>query len=197
MGFFAFKILKLIQVLNTITKGGLVKIVQMDISKLATDPNNARKHDEKNIDAIKGSLLNFGQQKPLVVTKEGVILAGNGTYRAAKELGWKNIAVHVTDLDGFNATAFALADNRSAELASWDDNLGDVISSLQEFEFNVSSIGFSKEDIAKLTAGFEFKDPGGVNMSEDKFEIRIICRDEAEQQDLFLELRDRGFKVKA
>lgn len=169
----------------------------MEISKLIPDPNNVRKHDRKNIDAIKGSLAKFGQQKPIVVTKEGIVLAGNGTLEAAKELGWKNISVHISDLEGFNATAFAIADNRASELASWDDGLSKALKSLQFENFDVNVIGFSEEDMKKLGAEFEFKDNEKMDMSEDKFDIKIICRDEAEQQDLFLELRDRGFKVKA
>jgi len=168
----------------------------MNIADLVSDPNNVRKHDTKNIEAIKGSLIKFGQQKPIVVTKEGIVLAGNGTLQAAKEIGWDKISVHVTDLEGFNASAFAIADNRTSELASWDDGLAESLKSLQAENFDISLIGFSKEDLESLTAEFEFKDKD-INMSEEKFEIKVICKDNAEQEDLFLELRDRGFKVKA
>jgi hypothetical protein len=103
----------------------------MNIADLVSDPNNVRKHDTKNIEAIKGSLIKFGQQKPIVATKDGIVLAGNGTLQAAKEIGWDKISVYVTDLEGFNASAFAIADNRTSELASWDDGLAESLNSLQ------------------------------------------------------------------
>ena len=93
---------------------------------LSLDPANVRKHSAKNLDAIKASLRRFGQQKPIVVDAKGIVLAGNGTLTAAKALGWKEIQIVRTDLAGVQATAFGIADNRSAELAEWDEKLGDV-----------------------------------------------------------------------
>ena len=60
---------------------------------VSIDPANLRLHDDENIAAIKGSLARFGQRKPIVVNREGnVIEAGNGTWAAAKSLGWPKIA---------------------------------------------------------------------------------------------------------
>ena len=83
------------------------------IEALREDPKNARAHPDKNLDAIKDSLTTFGQQKPIVVSRDGIVIAGNGTLRAA-------LACVVTDLDADRARGFALADNRTAELAEWD-----------------------------------------------------------------------------
>lgn len=117
------------------------------ISALVFDPANARKHDDKNLDAIKGSLSRFGQQKPIVVGKNNVVIAGNGTLAAAKALGWDKIDVVRTELTGPEATAFALADNRTAELASWDDEiLGKTLQALQEDGFPIADIGFDPGD---------------------------------------------------
>ena len=70
---------------QTEAAGLVVKRVPLD--SVHPDPANARRHDERNVDAIKGSLARFGQQKPLVVDQANVIRAGNGTYGAAKALG--------------------------------------------------------------------------------------------------------------
>jgi ParB-like chromosome segregation protein Spo0J len=90
------------------------------VSELMHDPANVRKHDERNIAAIKSSLARFGQQKPIVVDANGIVRAGNGTLFAAKELGWEWIECVQSELSGSEATAYAIADNRSAELAEWD-----------------------------------------------------------------------------
>lgn len=97
-----------------------MQILEIDIDNLYQDPNNVRLHDDKNLDAIKGSLKKFGQQKPIVIDRDNIIIAGNGTQQAAKSLGWKTISCVRSSLENFDKMAYALADNRSAELATWD-----------------------------------------------------------------------------
>jgi ParB-like chromosome segregation protein Spo0J len=128
-----------------------MKIERINVAELSLDPSNVRKHDRKNLDAIKASLRKFGQQKPIVVDAKGIVLAGNGTLTAAKELGWTDIEATRTTLHGVEATAFAIADNRSAELAEWEeDKLGEVLRSLQDGGFDLASIGYSKSDFDSL-----------------------------------------------
>lgn len=118
-------------------------IEKVSVDHLLFDPANARTHDKKNLAAIKGSLRKFGQQKPIVVNSKGEVVAGNGTLAAAKALGWQEIAVVRTSLEGVDATAFALADNRTAELAAWDEEiLGKTLQSLRELDFPIADIGF-------------------------------------------------------
>jgi len=115
----------------------------VSLDKIMTDPNNARKHDRKNLDAIKASLAKFGQQKPIVVDEKSIVLAGNGTLAAARELGWETITVVRTSLTGYDAMAFALADNRTSELAEWDQPiLGTQLAALQDLEFDLADMGF-------------------------------------------------------
>ena len=89
----------------------------VEINTLLLDPANVRSHDEKNLNAIKASLNRFGQQKPIVVDRLGTVIAGNGTLVAAKSLGWSSINIVKTELSGPDAVAYAIADNRTAELA--------------------------------------------------------------------------------
>jgi DNA modification methylase len=93
-----------------------------DVASLTEDPKNARNHGEENLAAIEASLRAHGQRKPIVV-KDGVVLAGNGTLRAARELGWKTLACVEYEGPEALARAYAIADNRSAEQATWDPEL--------------------------------------------------------------------------
>ena len=77
-----------------------LEIERVPLDSLHPDPANTRAHDERNLEAIQGSLARFHQQKPIVVDHDGVIRAGNGTYEAAKALGWETIDVVRTDLEG-------------------------------------------------------------------------------------------------
>ena len=126
-------------------------IETIDITDISQDPANVRKHSRRNLDAIKASLRAFGQQKPIVVDDRNVILAGNGTYEAAKELGWSEIQIVRTRLTGTSAVAYAIADNRTAELAEWDDTaLAEQLRALQSEEFDVEAAGFTGEEIDQM-----------------------------------------------
>jgi ParB-like chromosome segregation protein Spo0J len=127
-----------------------MNIETLRILELTPDPNNARQHDDKNLKAIMGSLKEFGQRKPIVITEAGVIVAGNGTVQAAKRLGWLEIqAVKVpSEWTAQQTKAFALADNRTAELASWDHQiLNNQLQELKEQDFNIEVLGFSLNSV--------------------------------------------------
>ncbi len=130
-----------------------MKIERINVTELSLDPSNVRKHDRKNLDAIKASLRKFGQQKPIVVDAKGIVLAGNGTLTAAKELGWTEIEITRTTLQGVEATAFAIADNRTAELAEWDDDgLAKVLELLKVEDADLfAATGYDAEEVDKMS----------------------------------------------
>jgi hypothetical protein len=124
-----------------------MKLETLRIADLTPDPQNARQHDDKNLKAIMGSLKEFGQRKPIVITEAGVIVAGNGTVEAAKRLGWLDIEVVRVPADWTDAQvkAFAIADNRTAELANWNQEvLTSQLLELEQFDFDLEALGFDK-----------------------------------------------------
>jgi ParB-like chromosome segregation protein Spo0J len=173
-----------------------MKIERINVAELSLDPSNVRKHDRKNLDAIKASLRKFGQQKPIVVDAKGIVLAGNGTLTAAKELGWTEIEITRTTLQGVEATAFAIADNRSAELAEWDDSLADVLKSLSEADVDLTQLGFSDSDLDELS--------GKQDANESKNDVEIVsaleviaeCESEDQQKLAYDLLTEKGFKCR-
>lgn len=176
-----------------------MKIEKIAIDKLLLDPANARKHGQKNLDSIKGSLAKFGQQKPIVVNADNVIVAGNGTMQAAKELGWKEINIVRTDLKGSDITAFGIADNRTSELAEWDDEvLQELLEGLKAEDFDLSAIGFDIDDInemlgdknkAGLTDPDEVPEPPKVPITKlgDIWQLgshRLMCGDSTDTEQI-------------
>jgi len=121
------------------------------IEGLNLDPANARLHPEKNLAAIRASLHRFGQRMPIVVQKDGMVVrAGNGRVAAARELGWTHIAAVVVDEKDVEAVAFAIADNRTAELAEWDEEaLAKLIRSLGA-DVELADIGFTDSEVEQL-----------------------------------------------
>lgn len=121
-----------------------IKTVQ--ISTLEFDAENARKHSNANIESIKHSLTKFGQRKPIIVHK-GTVIAGNGTLQAAMELDWTQITISEVpeDWSDDTAKAYALADNRSSELAEWDNSiLAAQLLELDEMGWDVTELGFTQ-----------------------------------------------------
>jgi ParB-like chromosome segregation protein Spo0J len=122
------------------------------IDSVHLDPSNVRRHSQKNIEAIKSSLLRFGMQRPIVVDAGGKVLAGNGTLQAAMELGWTEIDIVRSDLTGADASAFAIADNRTAELAEWDEvALAEMLESLRvDSDALLASTGFDDAAVSSM-----------------------------------------------
>lgn len=121
--------------------------LQAPIDSLHQLPGNPRRGD---VDAVAASLQRFGQRKPIVAKADGTITAGNHTWQAAKQLGWDSIAVVRVDDDDATASAFALADNRTAELGSYDDGLLlDLIQSIDDKEL-LADTGWSDDAVADL-----------------------------------------------
>ena len=176
-----------------------MKVESVPIATLSQDPANARKHDDKNLESIKASLRRFGQQKPIVVDSSNVVRAGNGTLAAATALGWESINVVQTDLQGSEATAYAIADNRTAELAEWDESvLAASLSSLADVDETwLSDLQFSEKELAELVASTQEQeiiedevpdlttDP--VTQTGDLWilgEHRLLCGDSTDKKDV-------------
>jgi DNA modification methylase len=171
-----------------------MKIETLQIKDLTPDPNNARQHDEKNLKAIQGSLNQFGQRKPIVITEAGVIVAGNGTVEAAKRLGWLEIqAVRVPgDWTPEQTKAFALADNRTAELAAWSPEV--LASQLVELEaagFEIEEFGFEKIEVAEEARPIVEDEipelaPKRVALGDvwQLGEHRVMCGDSTKEEDV-------------
>jgi DNA modification methylase len=171
-----------------------MNIETLRILELTPDPNNARQHDDKNLKAIMGSLKEFGQRKPIVITEAGTIVAGNGTVEAAKRLGWLDIEVVRVPSDWTDAQvkAFAIADNRTAELANWNQEV--LTSQLLELEaegWELAEFGFEPlempdEDKPIIEDEIPESAPGRVALG-DVWQLgrhRVMCGDSTKPEDV-------------
>jgi len=177
-----------------------LRVEKVGVDTLHLDPNNARKHGARNLSAIKGSLLEFGQIKPIVVRND-IVIAGNGTLTAARMLGWEMVDITRADhLSHTQAMAYALADNKTSELAEWDDEiLRASLDALLNDGFAVEDIGFDIDDIPGLGYAMpevELDDKEGKESAESKFILTVHLGDKLELDDLKTELSSRGLIVK-
>jgi ParB family transcriptional regulator, chromosome partitioning protein len=147
------------------------------IETLKPDEKNARSHSERNIKLIADSLEMFGQQKPIVVDKQSKILAGNGTVLAAKGLGWKTIAAVTIDVtDEALRRAYALMDNRTAELAEWDaSTLQEAIAALEIQGVHAQQVGFEEVELKTLLSRLNVEPPADFS-TYDEGSVETNCK---------------------
>lgn len=133
-----------------------MKVKNLAIEKLVPYENNPR-NNEAAVDYVANSIKEFGFQVPIVVDKDNVIVAGHTRYKAAQKLGLKEVPVVVAeDLTPKQIKAFRLADNKTAEKASWDfEKLTDEIADL-ELDFDLTSLGFGEFELDVLKNGNNF-----------------------------------------
>jgi DNA modification methylase len=137
------------------------------IERVHPDPLNARRHPEENLRAVRASLRRYGQRKPIVVNRRtGHIEAGNLTWEAARQEGWRYIAVLYVDDDPSTASGFAIADNRTAELAEWDEaRLLEILRALQT-EGQLEFTGFGAQDLEAIVRRLRPEVDDGFNVRE-------------------------------
>lgn len=142
---------------------------------------NPRRNDEA-VDAVAASIREFGWQQPIVVDKDGVIIAGHTRYKAAKKLKCDTVPVVVADdLTEDQVKAYRLADNKTGELAEWDTALlGEELAELADFD--MSQFGFDNyeevqdiepiDQVGSTTAAMEHKmmiDKTTIGMTEEEY----------------------------
>jgi site-specific DNA-methyltransferase (adenine-specific) len=131
-----------------------------DFSEITPYENNPR-NNEPAIEAVAHSLQEFGWRQPVVIDKDGVIVAGHTRWIAAQRLlektgdeKWRMIPVHeATDLTEEQAAAYRLADNKTNELAVWDEmKLEGELAKIAESEIDMSLFGFDSAALDELFA---------------------------------------------
>lgn len=150
-----------------------MNVKNMNIKDIRPYKNNAKKHDETQINNVAESIKQYGFVQPIVIDKDGVIVIGHCRALAAKKLGLKEVpCVCVEDLTEEQVKALRIIDNKSNE-SEWDfdilpDELADLDFSGFDFDF-----GFDDEEETvtsepkEATGAVEY---GTEDFSDEKFE---------------------------
>jgi hypothetical protein len=115
---------------------------------------------------IAASIAEFGFVNPLLVDRDGTVIAGHGRLLAARQLGLTEVPViELAHLTPLQRRAYCLADNRLAELAGWDEEMLRIeLAELQDADFDLNLIGFDEDTLAELLAEDE---PEGGGLTDD------------------------------
>ncbi len=114
-------------------------------------PSNPRINDGA-VGAVARSIQEFGFRQPLVVDADDVLIIGHTRLKAARKLQLTEVPVHVAkDLSPAQIRALRLADNKTADLATWDNSLLPLeLKNLLDADFDLSLLGFSKDETEQL-----------------------------------------------
>ena len=119
-----------------------MQIVEKELTWLKPYANNPR-DNESAVEPVANSIKEFGFKVPIVATSDGEIINGHTRFKASKLLGLKKVPVIISDdLTEEQIKAFRLADNKTGELADWNEEL--LAKELEKLDFNLEQFGFEK-----------------------------------------------------
>ncbi len=171
-----------------------MNIITYQLTDIKPYDNNPRNNEEA-VQYVANSIQEFGFKVPIVIDKDGVIVAGHTRYKAAQQLGLDKVPCIVADdLTPEQIKAFRLADNKTAEIATWDfEKLSLELNELEMYEMSV--FGFDEEsEENEIESGDVIEDDFDGELPEESYvkkghiyklgNHRLMCGDSTEIEDV-------------
>ncbi len=137
-------------------------ITHASVHQLKADPNNPRKHSDRQLKALTKSIKAFGFNIPIAVNASNQVIAGHARLEAAKRMGLSEVPVIRLDhLSDEQARAFLIADNRLSEMSEWNDELLAIQLkelSVLNLDFDLEATGFTMGEIDLHIEGLNNKE---------------------------------------
>lgn len=127
------------------------KIQEIEVSKIVPYDNNPRRNQPVSL--VAKSIKEFGFNSPIIVDKDNVVIAGHTRLKAAEKLKLKKVPCIVSNMSTEKAKAYRILDNKTSEIAEWDNFLLDTeIKEIEELGFDTSDWGldFTEEEEPEL-----------------------------------------------
>ena len=163
-----------------------MNIVEKKLGELQPYENNPRKNDTA-VPYVAESIKRYGFKVPIVIDKDGVIVAGHTRYLASIELGLETVPCIVADdLTDEEIKEFRLVDNKTSEFAGWDFDM--LSAELEDLDFDGYDFGFDIDTIED--------DNNEIKEVEYHENISVVveCDNDEEAEDIFQRLTDEGYK---
>lgn len=163
-------------------------VIEKALNEITPYENNPR-NNAPAVDAVAASIEEFGFKVPIVIDKDGVIVAGHTRYIAAQKLGLETVpCIKADDLSDEQVKAFRLADNKVSELAMWDNDK--LMQELGEIDMDMSAFGF--EDDLEMSKDKQRKDAS----FHENVSIVIDCESDEEAEEIYNKLSEEGYKCR-
>jgi len=140
-----------------------LKIVNVKTEYLKPHPKNPRIHPDSAVEKLDQSIKEFGWTNPVLVSKDGFVLAGHARLKAAEKAGIEEVPVIYLPLEGARAEAYMVADNRLQDETLWDfELLEELLMEFGDKDIDLSFTGLDESEINGLLQEVE------INMPENK-----------------------------
>lgn len=175
---------------------------KVNVENLCKYEANSRTHSKEQIQQVADSIKEYGFTNPILIDEHNVIIAGHCRLEAAKSLNLSEVPCIVLDsLTEAQKAAYVIADNKMALNAGWDYQiLKAELMRLQEFDFDLSLTGFDDQELAEIFDNTPDAEDVFGEPKEDKyssvFELIIECTTELEQEKLYKEMSEKGYKCR-
>lgn len=174
-----------------------MKIINKDINEIVPYENNAKLHPKEQIEQIKNSILEFGNNDPIAIDENNVIIEGHGRYEALKELGFDKVNVIVLDeLSEEQKNAYRIVHNQLTMNTDWDINK--LKEELNTISLDMSLLGFNENLLDEVEEDFSEVEEDNFDVDEAIPEIptttpgqvwqlgnhKLICGDSTKKEDI-------------
>ncbi|SUO63957.1 ParB/Srx family N-terminal domain-containing protein [Streptococcus pyogenes] len=164
-----------------------MEILKIDISEIKEYKNNAKLHPKEQIEQIKKSIKEFGNNDPIAIDENNIIIEGHGRYLALKQLGYKEVdVIKLTHLSEEQKKAYILTHNKLTMNTNFDvDILNEELDEI--LNIDMSDFGFDiLEDEKEVNQDTDYEE------IDDKSVIIVEASSEKELEELYDEFVERG-----
>ena len=157
-----------------------MEIIEMDINEIKPYKDNPREISQEAVKKVKNSISEFGNNQPIVVDQNNVIVVGHTRWKALKQLNKTKAFVIKKEFDKNKAVAYRIMDNRSGAESKWDKQL--LMSELQvlkDDKFDLDLTGFDALELKDIMLDKDLFEPTDKDdqgkLDQDTKEICLEC----------------------
>jgi hypothetical protein len=173
----------------------MLEVKYIDIGRLRPWEDNPRLNDHA-VDAVAESIRSFGFNVPILCDQNFTIVAGHTRWKTAQKLGLEVVPVITVEMTDAKRRAFAIADNKTAEIADWDfPKLREVLEELCSEDIDIRSMGFSNEELRRFIQNGdeeenmlpEVNETSSVTQPGDLYTLgnhRLLCGDSRDRDSI-------------
>ena len=137
-----------------------MKIEEINLDQIIPYKNNPREISTEAVEKVKNSILEYGNNQPIVIDQNNVIVVGHTRWKALRELGKTKAYVVKKDFEKNQAIAYRIMDNRSGAESKWDKQL--LMSEMQvlkDNKFNLDLTGFDALELKDILLDKDLFEP--------------------------------------
>jgi ParB-like chromosome segregation protein Spo0J len=173
-----------------------MEIKTVKAGELKPHPKNPRVHPDSAIEKLERSIKEYGWTNPILVSKDGYVIAGHARLKAAKKAGIEEVPVIELPLEGAKAVAYMIADNRLQEDTLWDDEvLAELLADISKTDIDILLTGFEAKEFKKLLNDEITREDLSVTLN-DSYELIVECENENELEALYGRLTGKGYQCR-